>query len=216
MSFSDSFEYKVVYARRRSMSVKIGDDNTVTVRCPVGTSKGRIEDFINSKKGWLMRHMAANASVMAQFSDVLSMKKILVGGRFYDLRVGVANNIAEGVVNVKSIAALKNLYVKALGEDFLSRFKKFARENSFVYGDVSFRTYKGRWGCCDASNNITFNYKLLMLPEELQNAVIAHELCHTKYHNHSSSFHKLLDCVFPQNRVSEKMLKRYAFVARIY
>jgi predicted metal-dependent hydrolase len=33
----------------------------------------------------------------------------------------------------------------------------------------------------------------MLLPEYLREFIILHELCHTRHHNHSTQFHKLLN-----------------------
>ena len=216
MSYCLPFEYKVIYSRRRSLSVKISDDNSLTVRCPVGTSESKIESFLRDKSRWIQMHMASNAAAMSAFADVIAYKKVLIGGVAYDLKIADRNYISKDTVCITGTVALKRLLIKSCGDRFSERFKAFAEKNGFVYSSLSFRSYKGRWGCCDSKNNITFNYKLLMLPQDLQDCVIAHELCHTRVHDHSARFHALLDAVFPSNRTAEKRLKGYSFIARMY
>lgn len=214
--FPEGLTYKVIRSRRRSISVKICDDNTIVVRCPVDTPDKKIEGFLFEKRNWLRRHIEQNIVLTQTFADVIAYKKILVGGKFYNLEICNANAADSGAIKVKSLSALKKVYVSNFGEEFLQRFKYFAQANGFNYNSVSFRAYKGRWGCCDAKDNIVFNYKLLMLPLKLQDFVIAHELCHTVHRNHSAQFHRLLDKVYPSNRNDEKELKRYALIARLY
>ena len=210
------FNCKVIYARRRSMCVSISDDNSVTVRCPLGTSRARIVSFLQEKLKWIERNMARNRAVGQEFGEVTAMKKILVEGRFYELFLGGEDGISDCCVSAKDLKNLKKIYVDCFGGRFIARFKEFAGVFGFKYNKVSFRTYRGRWGCCDGANNIAFNYKLLMLPHNLQDCVIAHELCHTVHHDHSPAFHALLDRVYPSNRADERQLKRYSFIARMY
>ena len=217
MSSSINFDYKVVYsARRRRLCVCVSPDNRVTVRCPVGTKDADIERFLSEKKAWIMRHVAANASKLSCLSEVLSYKKILVGGKFYDFKLGVKDGIGEGVVCAVDFSHLKDIYVKALAPAFLEEFYALSARCGLSCSGVSFRSYKGRWGCCDGKNFIVFNYKLLMLPREFQYAVMAHELCHTRYYDHSARFHKLLDEIVPQNRLLFRLMSRYSAVARLY
>ena len=217
MSSLIDFKYNMIYScNRRTISIRINDDNSITVRCPTGTSLQTVEKFLCKNQSWIRRKIHANIAIINDFKDVIAMKKILVAGNLYDLKICACNKIEEDVVYIKSISSLKSLYVKMFGRAFMSRFKDLANRNCFNYNEVSFKSYKGRWGCCDEKNNIVFNYKLLMLSEDLQIAVIAHELCHTVHHNHSAAFHRLLDHVCPCNREYGKLLKHYAFVARLY
>ena len=48
-----------------------------------------------------------------------------------------------------------------------------------------------------------------LLPEELRDYVMLHELCHLKEMNHGPRFHALLESVCPGHRVLEKELRLY-------
>lgn len=216
MSCSAGFDYTVKYSRRRSLCVGIADDNSLVVRCPYGTPRSEIERFLEAKRGWIVSNMSKNAAVMAEFSEILAYKKVLVGGEAYVLTLGGADKIENGRVCAKSFASLKRLIVGKCGEAFLSDFSVLAAEKGFHFSSVAFRSYSGRWGCCDGRGCITFNYKLLMLPERLRRLVMLHELCHTVVHDHSPAFRALLASVCPQRRSLERELKKYAFVARLY
>ena len=70
----------------------------------------------------------------------------------------------------------------------VERLNELSEMNGFSYNKVFIRNQKTRWGSCSAKNNISLNMKLLLLPEELRNYVILHELVHTQIKNHSSKF----------------------------
>ena len=47
---------------------------------------------------------------------------------------------------------------------------------------------KSIWGSCNAKKEIRLNAKLVMLPKDLMEYVIVHELCHISEMNHSEKF----------------------------
>ena len=63
----------------------------------------------------------------------------------------------------------------------------------FKYNRLAIKNNKTNWGSCSAKRNINLNMNLVVLPQELMDYVIKHELCHLVHMNHSEKFHKLLD-----------------------
>jgi len=64
----------------------------------------------------------------------------------------------------------------------------FVRLYGVKYKKVSIRNQKTRWGSCSKSRNLNFNYKVALLPKDLRNYVVVHELCHLIEFNHSKKF----------------------------
>ncbi len=67
-----------------------------------------------------------------------------------------------------------------------------------VYNRVAVRNTKRRWGSCSSLGNLNFSYKILFLPETLQDYLIVHELCHLKEFNHGQGFWDLVAQQIPE------------------
>ena len=78
----------------------------------------------------------------------------------------------------------------------------------FSYNTIYIRRQKTRWGSCSSKRNLSLNYKIVFLPEQLQDYIIVHELCHLKEMNHSNSFWNLMEAILPESRELNKKLKR--------
>ena len=50
---------------------------------------------------------------------------------------------------------------------------------------------KGRWGSCSSRSRIAYSWRLVMAPEWVRRAVVAHEVAHLVHLNHSPAFHRL-------------------------
>lgn len=77
----------------------------------------------------------------------------------------------------------------------------------FEYHAVSIRNQKTCWGSCSRKGNLNFNFRIIFLPEKLQNYVIVHELCHLKELNHSPQFWALVARTVPNWAVVRQELK---------
>ena len=91
------------------------------------------------------------------------------------------------------------------------RLKLLAAEKGFVYNSCTVRNVHSRWGSCNAKKNISLSIYLAMLPNELIDYVLLHELCHTVEMNHSDRFWALMDKVTAPAKAKElrKKLKTY-------
>lgn len=210
------YEYLLKRSARRSVSVSIKDDNSLIVHAPLRMPTSEIEKFLLSKSKWIDSHLRRNLSESSALSDIVSYKSILFAGVPVKLTIGESNAVLQGEVQVKSLKNLKKLYVDNLGGQFLQLFNDICSENNFNCGSIIFKDYKAKWGCCDRAKNITFNYKLLMLPQNLWRYVAVHELCHTVYMDHSKLFYGLIECILPTYRTDIKQLKSYSRITRLY
>jgi len=87
------------------------------------------------------------------------------------------------------------------------RLNHLAEQHGFTYNKISIREQKTRWGSCSNNNNISLNYKLILLPKELIDYVILHELVHTRIHNHSKKFWTELDRYTGNSKAMAKKLR---------
>jgi len=78
-----------------------------------------------------------------------------------------------------------------------SKVAKWNKTLNYPVSSIRIKQMTSRWGSCTASNALSFNYKLLFLPDEIQDYVVVHELCHIQEKNHSSNFWCLVDAVTP-------------------
>lgn len=92
------------------------------------------------------------------------------------------------------------------------RLAELAAQHGFSYNQVRIKHNASNWGSCSAKKNINLNLNLMRLPEELQDYVMLHELCHLKYMNHGKEFHALLESVCPNHKALRRQLRDYKLV----
>lgn len=87
------------------------------------------------------------------------------------------------------------------------RVAYFAGVIGVDYGRISIRHQKTRWGSCSGKGNLNFNCLLMLMPPEIIDYVVVHELCHRKEMNHSKEFWTLVETVLPDYKARKKWLK---------
>lgn len=63
------------------------------------------------------------------------------------------------------------------------------------------------WGLCSQHAIITLNWRLAMMPKSAMNYVIAHEVAHLKVFNHSKTFWKLVEELYPDYQAAKALIK---------
>ena len=96
----------------------------------------------------------------------------------------------------------------ASGKKLTDRLCQLAEIYGFTCNRVTVRQQKTLWGSCSPKNTISLNIKLALLPGELADYVILHELVHTRIHNHSKKFWAELDKYVPNSKATAKRLRK--------
>ncbi len=65
------------------------------------------------------------------------------------------------------------------------------------YTKLSIRGQRTRWASCSSSGAMSFNWQLLLAPEEILDYVVEHEVAHLEIHDHSDRFWRLLESRCP-------------------
>lgn len=104
-----------------------------------------------------------------------------------------------------SLSDLK-MKTRSLVRERLSYFQKFY---GFQYARITIRDQSSRWGSCSSLKTLSFNVRLALLPGELSDYVIVHELCHLKHMDHSKRFWAEVSRTIPDYRSRRARLKQY-------
>ncbi len=83
----------------------------------------------------------------------------------------------------------------------------FSEKYAVKYGAITIRNQKSRWGSCTKEGNLSFSYRMIFLPPELQDYLVVHEVCHIKELNHSKTFWDLVKQEVSNYAVLRKRLR---------
>lgn len=75
------------------------------------------------------------------------------------------------------------------------------------YNRITVRVQRSRWGSCSSKGNLNFNCLLALVPLDVLDYVVVHELAHLKQMNHSERFWAEVASVLPEYKTSKRWLK---------
>lgn len=87
------------------------------------------------------------------------------------------------------------------------KLPQFNKHYQYSWRTISIRGQKTRWGSCSKKGNLSFNYKIALLPENIADYIVVHELCHLGEFNHSSKFWDLVSRTIPDFKERRRQLK---------
>ena len=223
----EEIKYNVVYSRRRSISIIVSPEKTVTVRAPLRASVKTIEKFVQSKTSWIRKHLNSKPGIRLTDAEkkYTDGESILFMGREYFLRKTETtipyirlcdNEIVAGLDNIDDRRKTKTLlawwYNQKAREIFVVMLEEILKryiDYNFSPSGLVIRPLKSRWGSCMLKGRITLNSELIKLDRVLIEYVIIHELCHLKYHNHGKDYYRLLAELVPEYKSIRKELRKY-------
>lgn len=204
---------------RNTIAVTVHPDGTVSVVAPTATSRTKIIEAITKKAGWVLRQQEyfrhQHNGYAKQF---VSGESFFYLGRQYKLKVRLSETdkqspqvrFVRGQLHVlvpwttaletRATAVCNGLtrwYRAKAREHIPTVAARFSSRLGLPYTTVQIREMKQRWGSAGVNGRLSFNWRIVMAPRRLMEYVVAHELCHLRYPDHSRDFWRLLERTMP-------------------
>ena len=113
-------------------------------------------------------------------------------------RIDSTPNLSEEEIQKMKIEAKQKL------SEMVERFSRFM---DLEYGRITITSAKSRFGSCSSDGNLSFSYRCMFYPLEVQEYIVVHELSHLVHMDHSKDFYKLVSSVLPDYKKRAQYLK---------
>jgi len=203
--------YTLHRSRRRTIGLRLEPEGLI-VSAPLWVSLEQIERFIESKRSWIEKKTAERAQWRSEAGlDEVRFEtggKIPYRGGHIALRVGgvAKTTLQEGVL---SVALPENAETERVREAVLAWL--VAEAEALIAARLPAMVQKAgvgprrwrlssahkRWGSCSPDGSVRFSWTIVMFDDEVVDYLIAHELTHLKYMDHSERFWKALEAIMP-------------------
>lgn len=223
---SKSIEYKLSFAPRKSLGIKVLPDGNVNVIAPANVSLSDINEKLKTKASWIVKQQA----FFNKYKPSSPKRKFINGethlylGRQYKLQIVKGKvdevKIYRGAIIIATRNTSPQYLENVLNEWYrikaifhfnemldlsMERFKKYKIQKPTLY----IRQMQKRWGSCTPAGKIILNTELIKAPKASIEYVAIHELCHLVHHNHTKEFYALQNKVSPQWEKWKEKLEQF-------
>ena len=189
---------EVVRSRKRTKTVSLRiKGGKVIINCPLFISDSFLVIYNKKKSSWIEKKKelekrkeisVANGNYFLFFGK--KYKIIISDSDFSDVKLE-QNKIK--IFCSKNEAKVLTMWLKVRANKYLkSRLKLISRKIKINFKSVCIKQYKSRWGSLQLKAEILLNWKLIMLPKNIIDYVLIHELSHILEPNHSKNFWSLV------------------------
>lgn len=216
--------FNIIYRKRKTMSLEIKRDGIINVIAPNGLDKTFIVDKVKNKSDWIIKKLDEievlnnNRYTRSYESGDIFLYlgneyilEVLVDKTTIGTSVSLENNklIVRSNSNNKDVIqrALKNWYTdETLGivKERINYYKLFFED---TVTSIKIKDQKSRWASCTYKNEILFNLRCSMMPIQIIDYIVVHEMCHMEHRNHSKDFYLAVERILPDYKERVKWLK---------
>ncbi|MEJ7786100.1 MAG: SprT family zinc-dependent metalloprotease [Solirubrobacteraceae bacterium] len=211
---AQSIEYTVRRSdRARRVRVTVHPQGEVEVVLPRRARNREAAAAVAELRPWIERRLAETVVVRERIAErgstipYLGTALALVGepGRTRAHRRGDALLVPGTAPE----AAVERWYRRMARAEVVPRLDEAADALGVSYASVRIAGQRTRWGSCSSSGAMSFNWRLLLAPEDVFDYVIWHEACHLRHLDHSPRFWSLLEHHRPGYREQKAWLRRH-------
>ncbi|MBV4420272.1 M48 family metallopeptidase [Clostridium tyrobutyricum] len=226
--------YHIIRKNIKNINIRVNNNGDICVTCPLNVAKSAIEEVINDKIQWIVKrlNLVNNRNIKLNELQIDNMKKVLFLGKilpvqkFYintnktyvkfnnDNAIICGNNyILSNSENIKKVILSElstKLYI--ILKERIDIYKNIIKVNP---NKITIRNQKSIWGSCSSNSNLSFNYRLIMMPLDIIDYIVVHELCHLVYMNHSKEYWDLVSSIISNYKLKKIWLHNNGYIINI-
>jgi predicted metal-dependent hydrolase len=214
MEYRQEIEYRIRRSdRARRVRVSV-DADRVEVVLPRRAAQSEAAAAVRELEPWIRRRLrevahareavAARGDAVPYLGEMLEVRT--ESGR---TRVHRRGAVLWAPAGAERTAALERWYRRAAHAEIADRLDRACALTGLSYSKLTIRGQRTRWASCSRSGTMSFNWRLLLAPEEVLDYVVWHEVCHLEVMDHSPRFWALLARWCPGYRAHSRWLRRH-------
>ena len=208
---------KLIRSKRKTITLIVERDGTLTVRAPMRSPKREIEAFVLQHARWIERTRQRMSSVVRITpKQYLEGETFLLLGCSYALKLVPPQKPSLQFENGFSLSQsaqerAQPLFIRwyktRAFEIICARVSEYSKQYDYSPKQVRITSAKTRWGSCSPNGTVNFSWRLVMAPLEVIDYVVVHELAHLRVKDHSQKFWKVVESILPAYKLHRKWLR---------
>ncbi len=200
---------KIIRQNRKTISITVDRKGEVIIKAPQKMKEDLINKFVSEKATWIEKQQKKQEQVR-QFKDNFDFDNFVyifgqkTNPEQFDLSYAL-DKASHKKVHFDAIYA-------EMAEQLIDLAKNIASNLGLEVETIKLTKSKRFWGSLDRHKNMKLNSKLIILPKNLIEYVIIHELCHGVELNHSPKFWAVVKKYCPDYKRRKKELELYSFL----
>lgn len=187
-------------ARRKTMQITVGRDGELILSAPPEVDEARLRAFVLEKRFWIYTKLAEKERLHrhAPVKEYIDGEGFLYLGRSYRLRLvggqSVPLKLAQGRFALcrDAVASGREHFVDWYTEHarpwLAERVTQYQSRMEVAAAGVRVQDLGYRWGSCGKGDWLYFHWKTILLPPQIAEYVVVHEIAHLHEPHHTPDF----------------------------
>lgn len=206
------------HPRSRKITLRVQHDNrSIVLTKPFYVSERKAREFLATHQAWVDGIIAQEKEKQSLRGDK-PLSEIPIFGKIHKIVHGDGRHHTRRednsiyVYGMKEAAPTKlKVFLKGLIRAKVQELvEQKASQIDREYKDIQFKDTKSRWGSCSHVGNLNFSWRLVFMPEEVIDYIVAHEVAHLEYFHHQPAFWELVDNLTEHTLYAKAWLKKNA------
>ena len=218
LSYRD-IEFRLKKSPRKTTSIYIERDGTVSVLAPEPYDMEKIEQILEAKRSWIYRNLA-------EWEDLnrTRVEREFVNGEGFPYlgstyRLQIVDDTRHDLLLKNGLFILKRSALSKARDKFVAFYKEkgkarlpryveqYARKMGLQPTGIRVQELKNRWASCSANGTLNFHWRCMMAPLTAIEYIVVHELAHLKHPDHSLEFWHTIEKVLPDYAQAKSWLR---------
>ncbi|MDG4868657.1 SprT family zinc-dependent metalloprotease [Guyparkeria sp. 1SP6A2] len=195
--------------RRKTLEIIVDRGGELVLAAPTHVEESELVEFVQGKRFWIHKKLTEKAALQRPIprKEFVNGEGFLYLGRSYRLKLVDEQDAPLKLINGRfclrqnAVDQGREIFIRwycQRGKDWLTtKVREHSGRMDVNPAGVTVQDLGYRWGSCGKGEQVYFHWKTMMLPREIAEYVVVHELVHLHHPHHTPGFWRRLERAMP-------------------